>query len=67
MWYFWAVRRNVGLSTAALGALMILDIMIVVNIIAAIDLVIAVRTETARVDVGPWCSDLSLPGHRARF
>ena len=34
-----------------------------VNLIAAVDLVVAMRTKAARVDVATVCSDLGLPGH----
>lgn len=63
MWYCWVVGRDVGLPVVALFAFVRVDIMIMDNLIAAIDLVVATRTKAARVDVATGCSGLGLPGH----
>lgn len=67
MWYCCVVERNVGLATVALVALVLVDIMIIVHLMATVDLVVAVRTKAAGVGVGPGRSDLGLPGQRARL
>lgn len=67
MWHCCVVERNVGLATVALVALVLVDIMVIVHLIAVVDLVVAVRTKAAGVGVGPGRSDLGLPGRRARL
>jgi hypothetical protein len=67
MWYCWVIGCNVGLTTVALIALVLVDIMVIVILVAAVDLVVTVGTKAARREVGPGRNDLGLSGHRARF
>lgn len=67
MWYWRVVGRNVGLPVVASIALVLVDIMVIVNLVPAVDLVVVVRTQAPGMGVATGCSDLGLSGHRARF
>ena len=51
MWYCRVAGRNVGLATATAIALVLVDMMNIVNLIAAVELIVAGRTKAARLGV----------------